>query len=260
MAYSLITGASGGIGLAVARELAARKHDLLLIARSEDKLRQYARELSGAFGVNVDYLALDLSIPNSAIQVKDWLTQKNYSMDILINNAGHGMWGKLQDLSREELNAMMQLNMMTLADLCKVLLPNLQQNSKGYILNVSSTSAYQAVPAMSTYAATKAFVLLFTRGLHLELKGTNVSVSCISPGTTTTGFNDRARLSDKIKAMAEKFTMEPEVVAKKAVDGMFAGKMEIIPGFTNWISAKMSEILPKSIPEKIAAGIYRTDK
>jgi short-subunit dehydrogenase len=113
---------------------------------------------------------------------------------------------------------------------------------------------------MSTYAATKAFVLLFTRGLHLELKGTNVSVSCIAPGTTTTGFNDRARLSDRIKATAEKFTMEPEVVAQKAVDGMFAGKMEIIPGFTNWISAKMSEILPKSIPEKIASGIYRTDK
>ena len=260
MAYSLITGASGGIGLALARELAARKHDLLMIARSEDKLRQYARELSGSFGVNVDYLALDLSLPDSAIQVKDWLTEKNYGIDILINNAGYGIWGKMQDLSREELNAMMQLNMLTVADMCKVMLPLLQKNNKAYILNVSSTSAYQAVPAMSTYAATKAFVLLFTRGLHLELKGTNVSVSCIAPGTTTTGFNDRARLSDRIKATAEKFTMEPEVVAQKAVDGMFAGKMEIIPGFTNWISAKMSEILPKGIPEKIAAGIYRTDK
>jgi hypothetical protein len=107
---------------------------------------------------------------------------------------------------------------------------------------------------------TKAFVLLFTRGLHLELKGTSVSVSCLSPGTTTTGFNDRARLSDRIKATAEKFTMDPEVVAKKAIDGMFAGKMEIIPGFTNWISAKFAEILPKTIPEKIAAGIYKTDK
>lgn len=260
MAYSLITGASGGIGLAIARELAARKHDLLLIARSEEKLKQNARELSGAFGVNVDYLALDLSLPNVAIQVKDWLAEKSYNIDILINNAGHGMWGKLQDLSRAELNGMMQLNMITLADFCKVMLPLLQKNNKSYILNVSSTSAYQAVPAMSTYAATKAFVLLFTRGLHHELKGTHVSVSCVAPGTTTTGFNDRARLSDRIKATAEKFTMEPEVVAKKAVDGMFAGKMEIIPGFTNWISARMSEILPKSIPEKIAAGIYRTDK
>lgn len=260
MAYSLITGASGGIGLAIARELAARKHDLLLIARSEDKLKQNTRELSGAFGVNVDYLALDLSLPDSAMHVHDWIAQKNYSIDILINNAGHGLWGKLQDLSREELNAMMQLNMITMADFCKIMLPLLQKNNKAYILNVSSTSAYQAVPAMSTYAATKAFVLLFTRGLHLELKGTSVSVSCLCPGTTTTGFNDRARLSDRIKATAEKFTMEPEVVAKKAVEGMFDGKMEIIPGFTNWISAKMAEILPKAIPEKIAAGIYKTDK
>ena len=260
MAYALITGASGGIGLAMAKELAARKHDVLLVARSEEKLRQMATELSSTFGVKTDYLSLDLALPNVALQVQDWLAQKNYSIDILINNAGYGLWGKLQDLSREELNAMMQLNMLTLADMCKTLLPRLQQNSKGYILNVASTSAYQAVYAMSTYAATKAFVLLFTRGLHLELKGTSVSVSCLSPGTTTTGFNDRARLSDRIKATAEKFTMDPEVVAKKAIDGMFAGKMEIIPGFTNWISAKMSEILPKSIPEKIAAGIYRTDK
>lgn len=260
MAYSLITGASGGIGHALAKELAARKHDILLVARSEEKLRQHALELGSTFGVKTDYLVMDLSMPDAAMKVKEWLDQKNYGIDILINNAGYGMWGKLQDLSREELNQMMQLNMLTMADFCKVMLPALQKNAKAYILNVSSTSAYQAVPAMSTYAATKAFVLLFTRGLHLELKGTSVSVSCLSPGTTTTGFNDRARLSDRIKATAEKFTMDPEVVARKAIDGMLTGKMEIIPGFTNWISAKMAEIMPKSIPEKIAAGIYRTDK
>jgi short-subunit dehydrogenase len=260
MAYSLITGASGGIGLAIAKELAARKHDVLLVARSENQLRQHAAELSSTFGVKTDYLAIDLASPGSALKVQEWLSQKNYGVDVLINNAGYGLWGKFQDLSRDELNAMMQLNMITMADFCKVMLPLLQKNTKAYLLNVSSTSAYQAVPAMSTYAATKAFVLLFTRGLHLELKGSSVSVSCLCPGTTSTGFNDRARLSDRIKATAEKFTMEPEVVAKKAVDGLFAGKMEIIPGFTNWISAKMSEILPKSIPEKIAAGIYKTDK
>jgi short-subunit dehydrogenase len=260
MAYTLITGASGGIGWALAKELAARKHDLLLIARSEDKLRQNAEELRSTFAVQVDYLSLDLSTSNVALTVKDWLIQKNYSIDILINNAGYALWGKLEDLSRDELNQMMQLNMLTMADFCKVLLPLLQKNTKAYILNVASTSAYQAVPTMSTYAATKAFVLLFTRGLHMEMKGTSVSVSCLSPGTTTTGFMERAKMSDKLKATAEKFTMEPEVVAKKAIDGMFAGKAEIIPGFTNWISAKMAEVLPKAIPEKIAAGIYNTDK
>jgi len=260
MAYSLITGASGGIGWAMAKELASRKHDLLLLARSEDKLRQNADEARNTFGVKVDYLSVDLSAPDVAIQVQDWLLEKNYSIDILINNAGFAVWGKLQDLSRGELNEMMQLNMLTMADFCKVMLPFLQQQTKAYILNVSSTSAYQAVPFMSSYAATKAFVLLFTRGLHMELQGSSVSVSCLSPGTTTTGFMDRAKMNDKLKATAEKFTMSPEVVATKAIDGLFAGKVEIIPGFTNWISAKFAEILPKAIPEKIAKGIYDTGK
>ena len=260
MAYSLITGASGGIGWAIAKELAARKHNILLLARSEEKLRQNAEELRNTFAVQVDYLPIDLSTSNVALTVKDWLIQKNYSIDILINNAGYALWGKLDELSRDELNQMMQLNMLTMADFCKVLLPLLQMNNKAYILNVSSTSAYQAVPTMSTYAATKAFVLLFTRGLNMEMKGTSVSVSCLCPGTTTTGFMDRAKMSDKLKATAEKFTMEPEIVAKKAIEGMLAGKAEIIPGFTNWISAKMAEILPKAIPEKIANGIYNSSK
>jgi len=260
MAYSLITGASGGIGWAIAKELAARKHDIILIARSEDKLRQNADELRNTFGVKVEYMAIDLAKADVALVVKDWLEQMQFSVDILINNAGYALWGKLGELSREELNQMMQLNMLTMADFCKVLLPLLQKNNKAYILNVSSTSAYQAVPTMTSYAATKAFVLLFTRGLNMETKGTSVSVSCLCPGTTTTGFMDRAKMSDKLKATAEKFTMEPEVVAKKAIEGMLAGKAEIIPGFTNWISAKMAEILPKAIPEKIAAGIYKTEK
>jgi len=259
MAYSLITGASGGIGWAIAKELAARKHDILLLARSEDKLKQNAEELHNTFGVNVDYLSIDLSVPDVAVKVYDWLIQKNYSIDILINNAGYALWGKLQDLTREELNQMMQLNMFTMADFCKVMLPMLQKNTKAYILNVSSTSAYQAVPTMSTYAATKAFVLLFTRGLHLELKGTSVSASCLSPGTTTSGFMDRAKM-DALKATAEKFTMDPEVVATTAIKGMFAGKAEIIPGAMNWISAKMAEILPKAIPEGISKNIYDIKK
>jgi short-subunit dehydrogenase len=255
MAYSLITGASGGIGLAIAKELASRKHDLLLVARSADKLQRNAEELHQYFNVNVDYLALDLSRPDAALAVKDWLDQKNYTVDILINNAGFAVWGKLEELSREELNQMMQLNMVTMADLCKILLPMLLQQSKAYILNVSSTSAYQAVPTLASYAATKAFVLLFTRGLRMELKDTSVSVSCLSPGTTTTGFMDRAKM-DRLKAIAEKFTMEPEVVATKAINGLFAGKKEIIPGFSNYIGAKLAEVMPKSIPEQIAAKIY----
>lgn len=258
MPYALITGASGGIGWALAKELAARKHDVLLLARSEENLKKNCEELRQRHGVAADYLAIDLSIPDSAIRVSEWLRDKDYPINILINNAGYGIWGNVRDIKREELNQMMQLNMLTLADFCKVLLPDLQKNQRAYILNVASTASYQAVPTLSTYAATKAFVVLFSRGLHWELKGSNVSVSCISPGTTSTGFMDRANMG-VLKEKAEKITMTAEAVARIAVRGMFKGEPEIIPGFVNWISVKAVGLLPKSLTERIAKGLYETD-
>lgn len=259
MAYALITGASGGIGLALARELASQKHDVLLIARSGDILRRNCEEIKSKFGVLADCLALDLSRPEVAFEVKDWLTGKGYNIDILINNAGYGSWGALKDIPREELNNMMHLNMQTLADFCKIFLPDLEKQKKAYILNVSSTAAYQAVPTLTTYAATKAFVLFFTRGLRHEMKGTNVSVTCLSPGATSTGFIDRANLG-MLKERAEKFSMKAEDVAKIAIKGMFAGRAEIVPGLINWISVKLVGHLPKGLTEQIAAGLYKTDK
>ncbi|MEO6133414.1 MAG: SDR family NAD(P)-dependent oxidoreductase, partial [Saprospiraceae bacterium] len=169
MPYALITGASGGIGWAMAKELASAKHDILLLARSEDQLKSNAEELRQKFGVKADYLAIDLSDADVALKVHSWLLEKNYPIDILINNAGFAIWGKLEDLQRNIVNEMMRLNMLTLADMCKVLLPLLRKNKRAYIMNVASTSAYQAVGTLSNYGATKAFVLLFTRGLHNEL-------------------------------------------------------------------------------------------
>ena len=257
MAYALITGASGGIGFALAGELASRKHDVLLVARSEELLKNNCEYLKKTYGISADYLAIDLATPGSAARVKAWVDQNNRSVDILINNAGFGSWGPLRDLPEEEFKGMIQLNMVTLAELCKTFIPMLENQSKAYILNVSSTAAYQAVPTLATYAATKAFVLLFTRGLKWELNRTSVSVSCLSPGPTTTGFIDRANLG-MIKERAEKFSMKPEAVAKAAIDGMYAGKAEIIPGFTNWLSAKLAEIVPKPLTERIAMNLYKT--
>lgn len=259
MGYALITGASGGIGLALAKALSSRKHDVLLIARSEILLKNNCEELRKSFGINAHHLALDLSSLDAVRLVHEWVQANNYPVDILINNAGYASWGYLSDLDLEVLENMMHLNMHTLAGLCKIMLPHLQKHPKAYILNVSSTAAYQAVPTLSTYAATKAFVLLFTRGLKRELKGTSISVSCLSPGPTTTGFIDRANLG-MIKERAEKFSMTPDAVAAIALFGMFAGKAEIIPGFTNWLSAKLAEIAPKSLTEQIAMNLYKTSK
>ena len=259
MPFALVTGASGGIGWALARELASRKHDLLLVARSEDLLKKNCEEARQHFDVKADSMAIDLSVPGAILKVYSWIESKGYSIDILINNAGFGSWGTLKDIPQNKLSEMMQLNMVTVADLCKIFLPQLEKHSKAFILNVSSTAAYQAVPTLSTYAATKAFVLLFTRGLKWELKETNISVSCLCPGPTSTGFIDRANLG-MIKERAEKFSMTPEKVALIAIDGMFAGKAEIIPGFTNWLSAKLAEIAPKGLTERIAMNLYKSDK
>jgi short-subunit dehydrogenase len=148
--------------------------------------------------------------------------------------------------------------MLTLAELCKILLPDLEKNKKAFIMNVASTACYQAVPTLTTYAATKAFVLLFSRGLRWELKDGPVSVSCLSPGATSTGFIDRAHM-DFLKDRAEKFSMKPMEVAKIAIKGMFEGKAEIVPGAVNWVSVKLVQLLPKTLTESIAKSLYKTD-
>lgn len=257
MPFALVTGASGGIGLALARELASRKHDVLLVARSGDILKKHAEEIRTTFGIKTGFLAIDLAAPGASAAVLQWTKQSNYEIDILINNAGFGSWGPLESIPEEDFKGMMQLNMVTLAELCRSFIPELKRHSKAYILNTASTAAYQAVPTLSVYAATKGFVLLLSRGLKWELKDTNVSVSCLSPGPTTTGFIDRANLG-MIKERAEKFSMPAEAVAKAAIKGMFARKAEIIPGFTNWLSSKLAEIVPKGIPERIARDLYKT--
>ena len=256
MAYALITGGSGGIGLCLARELASRRHDILLVARSGEKLSQLCTELRNEFHIQAEFLSLDLSVVDAHLTLQSWLIKNSFSIDILINNAGYGIWNPIEKTGLPELTNMMQLNMNTLVNLCYLLLPELKKQPKAFILNVASTAAYQAVPTLATYAASKAFVVLFTRGLRLELKKSTVSVSCLSPGATSTGFVDRAGM-ESMKERAEKFSMKPEAVAKIGIEGMLKGKAEIVPGFINWLSVQLTYLVPKSITESVAEGLYK---
>ncbi len=256
MAYALVTGASGGIGLELARELAKRKIDLLLIARSSSRLEEICKEFRATYSIKAEYLSVDLSLPDAITQIENWITTNSFAVNILVNNAGYGIWGRVDATSKESLNNMMQLNMIVVTNLCHALIPELKKHAQSYILNVASTAAYQAVPTLATYAATKAFVLLFTRGLRLELENTSISVTCLSPGATSTNFIDRAGM-EALKEKAEKFSMKAEDVAKIGIEGMFNKKAEILPGFVNWISVQLTYLVPKFIPEKIAAGLYK---
>ncbi len=259
MSYALITGASKGIGKAIAHELASRMYNVLLVARSENLLKEVSDEIQSKYSATCHYLAADLSQPDAPEKIFRWIIENNYPVSVLVNNAGYTIWSKFEKSDINEQFNMLQLNLHAKLKLIHHLLPLLHKQSKAFILNVASTSAYQAIPTMSTYAASKAFVIMFTRALRMELKNSNISVSCLSPGTTDTDFMNRAKM-DALKATAEKFNMKPEDVAFIAIKGMLAGKAEIIPGFVNWISSKMTSLLPKSVSENVAAKIYMGKK
>ena len=249
--YAIVTGASKGIGREISILLAKKGYKLILIARSTSELEVLATELPG----EALYFTIDLSEAGAAKKVAEFC--KNLPVSILVNNAGYGLWGNFEESDIGKQLNMLQLNINAVIELAYYLLPQLKKQPS-YILNVSSTAAYQAVPTLALYAASKAFILSFSRALRIELKG-SVSVSCLCPGPTDTGFAKRAGM-DSLAELAEKFNMQPNEVAKIGVEGMFNKKAEIIPGFLNKLSAIGSRYINKSLIERITAGLYKKVK
>lgn len=256
--YAIVTGASQGIGKAMVEELALRKFNLVLIARSQYKLQSIADDLSKKNGIDVRVVAADLTSTTQRQKAIDEIKSWNIPLKILINNAGYGLWGEVNELSLNEQENMMELNMNAMVHFNYELVPLLKENAPAHIMNVCSTASYQAVAGLTIYAATKSFVLLYSRGLRIELAPKNISVTCLSPGTTTTGFMDRAGMTTaEMKKRSDKVTMPANTVAAFAIKGMLAGRNEIIPGFINKLSVALIPFMPKFITEKIAAGLYK---
>ncbi len=259
MKYALITGASKGIGKSMAEILASKKRNLLLVARSSDLLQSLAQNLKQQYQIETDWLAVDFTQAGASEKIFQWCIEKNYSIDILINNAGYGLSGDFEKYSAKEHTDMMQVNMNMVVELSSLFLPELKKATSAHILNIASSAAYQAVPGLNVYAASKAFVLSFGRGLQYELRRSNVRVTTICPGGTDTDFANRANLIDKARKAGEKLNMTSEAVAKQAIDAMFAGKTEKITGIVNQIGAAFVWLLPKKLVEKTAAGLYSQD-
>lgn len=255
MKHALITGASKGIGFEMAKLLAVKKYNLLLVARNSTELKQAATQLEDNFSISVNIFACDLSEPHAAKRVFEWYKSLNVWVEVLINNAGFGAWGYFHQLSWDEQHKMLQTNLMALTEMCYLFVPELARNAKSYILNVSSSTAYQAVPTMAAYAAGKSYVLQFSRALAIELKPQNIYVTCLSPGATATNFVNRAQMN-AIKSVADKVSMPADVVAKIGLNGLFNGKTEVIPGFINQLQYFLTLIMPKKWIEKAAGNLY----
>lgn len=256
--YALITGASRGIGKSMAILLAARGYNLLLTARSESELKELSADIQSQYQVNVLYFAADLSAVEAASKIKTWCTDHNVTdISVLINNAGYGLWGNFEKLDIKEQMNMLQLNINAVVELTYLLLPVLKKQKKAYILNVASTAAYLAMPTLALYAASKTFILSYSRALTAELKNTSVSVSCLCPGPTDTGFATRAGM-DVLAELADKFNMPADLVAATGLKGMFNKKTEIIPGFLNKLSYFGAKHLPKSLIERVTARLYKS--
>jgi uncharacterized protein len=254
--YALVTGGSKGIGKEIAMELAARKYPLILVARSRNLLEAVAAEIQQKYGTEVHVLATDLSEPNAASDLAQQCQLKNWPISVLVNNAGYGLSGHLTTQTLADNRNMLQLNVAFLTEMCQEFIPLLKQAGQAYIMNVASTAAYQAMPNLAAYAASKSYVLSLSRALNHELKKDNISVSALCPGGTNTDFANRAGVGPKAVKAGETFNMSAQSVASIAVNGMLNKKPEIIPGFLNKFGVFSAWLLPKFLAEKVAGGIY----
>ena len=249
----LVTGASSGIGLHLARRFAADGSDLALVARSEDKLQDLAGTLREQHGISVHVLAKDLTRPEAPQELFDVLAAENVAVDVLVNNAGFGARGTVAELDVERQIGMIQLNVTALTHLTRLFLPAMLERRRGGILNVGSTAGFQPGPNMSVYYATKAYVLSFTEGLAEEVAGTGVAVTCLAPGATDTGFAEEADMEGT--RLFQLGTMTSEAVAEAGFQGFRAGKTLVIPGLKNKASAFSVRFAPRAAVRKIVKSL-----
>jgi uncharacterized protein len=253
--WALITGASAGIGLELARLFAADRHNLVLVARRAERLQKLADELSAAHGIRVEVLAMDLAEVGAAKTLHDAVGAKGIAVHTLVNNAGFGLRGAFHDLPAERQSEMMRLNMVALTELSRLFLPGMIERRTGGILNVASMAAFQAGPYMAVYYATKAFVLSLSEALHEEAKPFGVKVSALCPGPVATEFADVAGLHG-----SKLFSTAADVggVARAGYEGYRANVAIEIPGPLNRIGSVLGKFAPRMLTRRAAGQLQKS--
>ena len=253
--WALVTGASAGIGMALATQLASEGTHLVLTARRQARLDSLAEKLISVHRIRIEVFATDLAQPAAPQQIYDYTRQKQIEIDLLINNAGFGQYGELPTVETQRLLDMVQVNCVAVVHLTRLFLTDMVARKRGDVLILASTASFQAVPYISTYAATKAFDLLFAEGLAEEMRPHGIRVCALCPGSTESEFH--------AVAGQEEFSRAPETAEKVARTGLRAlaeGKSYVISGFGNYLGVQSQRVVPRPMVARIAANLFRPDK
>lgn len=251
--WTLITGASAGIGAALAAELAAGGAHLVLTARRKNRLEELAQRLRARHGIQTEIVVADLTQPVAPEELYRFTKQKGIEINLLVNNAGFGQYGEFHKIETIRLLEMVQVNCTALLHLTRLFLPEMVARRGGDVLIVASTAAFQAVPYISAYAATKVFDLLLAEGLAEEMKPYGVRVCALCPGTTTSEFHEVAGHPPRLKGREE----SAEKVARTGLAALAAGKSYVISGLGNYLGAHGERLVPRRFVTRIAAKMFR---
>jgi short-subunit dehydrogenase len=255
----LVTGASSGIGVEIARLLAARGHGVTLTARRRERLVALAKELSEAYDIRAEAVACDLASAAARRRMIATIEKRGLEVEVLVNNAGFGSAGRFQELDQEAELQMVRTNVEAVVDLCGTFVPRMVKRGRGGVLNVASVAAYQPLPRQATYAATKAFVLSFTEALHTELKGTGVTATALCPGPTKTEFGDAAGIPDEYFEIPG-LVYSASQMAEAGVAALEKGRRTVVPGPTNAVGAVGGRLLPRRLVLELVDRFYPVGK
>lgn len=250
---ALITGASGGIGYELARVMAADRWDLVLAARSADKLTEIAGQLSSAHGVQIETVPIDLAVPKATRELFAAATAGGRPITALVNNAGFGLFGPFAEADPASVDQLIQLNIAALTDLTRLALPDMVARRSGYVLNVASAAAFQPGPLMAIYYASKAYVLHFSEAIAEELAASGVRVTALCPGATETGFAQRADMQNS--RLFHGHILSAAAVAKAGYNGLLRGQRVVIPGWKYKILTTAVRFAPRTLAAKIARAM-----
>ncbi len=252
---ALVTGASSGIGLAFARALADRDHDLVLVARDTARLEALATELRTAYGAGAEVLTADLTESAELAAVEDRLADRGRPVELLVNNAGFGTAGRFDELPLKDEDREIRLNVLALVRLCHAALPAMVERGHGAVVNVSSLGGHQPTPGNATYGATKAFVTSFSQALHEEVKRDGVRVTVLCPGFTRTEFQERAGIdSSQVPGF---LWMSADAVAEAALRAVDRDRAVCVPGAANRVTGALTSSLPDAVTRRLAGAVIK---